>query len=163
MASGSFWYVGITFSSLGGRMTHELCVTRRTTCLRAQRPEARANLFREDLGLLPGSEVTALVNLVVVDELGESLLRPAARSRIELVREDGHGNGDLDALGVEEPELVFPIQTARRNARVGQPGQRDVVEEVIACDAARLSGKRTCDQLVAACVVVQQVAGQAHG
>jgi hypothetical protein len=36
-------------------------------CL-AQRPEARANFFREQLWLLPGREVSALLDLVVVDE-----------------------------------------------------------------------------------------------
>src|SRR5437867_7366212 len=70
MASGSFWYVVISFSSLRRRMTRALCASRRTTCLATQRPEARANLFREELGLFPRRKVATPVDLVVVDELG---------------------------------------------------------------------------------------------
>ena len=77
----------------------------------AQRPEPRANFFGEELRLLPGGEVAALVELVVVDQFGIRPLRPAPRGWIELVREDAHGNRDGDALGVEEAQLVLPIET----------------------------------------------------
>src|SRR5215813_10959806 len=73
--------------------------------LLAQGPEARANLFREDLGLFPGCEVATLVDLVVVDELGICLLRPTPRERIELVREDTHGNRDSHPLTPKNPFL----------------------------------------------------------
>jgi hypothetical protein len=42
----------------------------------AERPEARADLFTEQVGLFPGGEVSALLDLVVVDEVGVRLLRP---------------------------------------------------------------------------------------
>src|SRR5205823_12808604 len=45
----------------------------------AQRPERRPDLGREQLGLLPGGEVAALVDLVEVGEVGVDLLGPAAR------------------------------------------------------------------------------------
>src|SRR5499425_3646534 len=81
--------------------------------LRAQGPEARANLFREDLGLFPGREMAALVDLVVMDELGIRLLRPTARQRIELVRENAHGNRDRHPPDAEEPLPVLPVEAAR--------------------------------------------------
>src|SRR5882672_10935687 len=144
-------------------MTRALRAIHRTTGSAAQGLEARAKFFREDLRLLPRSEVTTPLDPVVVNQLRERLLRPTPRRREELVREDGHGNGNVDALGVEEPELVLPVQATRGDARVRQPGERDVVEEVVATDATGLSSEGAGDQLVAACIVVQQVAGQADG
>jgi hypothetical protein len=61
--------------------------------------------------------VTALVELVVVDELGIRPLRPAPRRWIELVGEDAHGNRDGDAFGIEIPFApVLPIETAAETA-----------------------------------------------
>src|SRR5262245_16578590 len=69
----------------------------------AKRPETHAKFLREELRLLEGREVAALGELVVVDEVGVRLLRPAARRRIELVREDAHGRREGDAFDVEVP------------------------------------------------------------
>src|SRR3954453_17015308 len=68
------------------------------TMLLAQRAEPRAQLGGVDLGLLPGGEVSAPVDLVEVDEVGVRLLGPAARRRVDLVREDAHGDRDGDVL-----------------------------------------------------------------
>src|ERR1700735_3247669 len=54
---------------------------------RAQRSEARANLFCKELRLFPSREVAAFFHLVVVDQFGIRLLCPALRRRIEFVRE----------------------------------------------------------------------------
>src|SRR5215467_5988071 len=97
----------------------------------AKRPAPRAELFGEELRLFPGGEVAALVDFVVVDEFGVGALRPASRSLVLLAREDTDGDGNGDALHVEEAALVFPVQTGGRNPRVGQPVKRDVVEELI--------------------------------
>src|SRR5260221_4025051 len=121
MALGSFQYVGIFFFSLKRRMTRALYASRRTNRLATQRPEACANLFREDLRLFPRREVAAPVDLVVMDELGERPLSPTPRSRIELVGKDGHGDGNVDSLGVEVAELVLPVQADRWNTRARQP------------------------------------------
>jgi hypothetical protein len=48
----------------------------------AKRPEAGAKLFHEQLGLFPGSEMPALGQPVVVDEVRIRSLRPASRTRI---------------------------------------------------------------------------------
>src|SRR5687768_11763870 len=102
-----------------------------------QRFERRAYLYREELWLFPGGEVTAFVELVVIDELGVGPLRPASRGLILFAREYAHGNGNGDALGVEKATLVFPIETRRRDPRVRQPVERDVVEDLIPRQFAR--------------------------
>ena len=58
---------------------------------------ARSSVTKK-LRLLPRREVPALGELVVVDQLGIRLLRPAPRGLIELVREGAHGDRDGDVL-----------------------------------------------------------------
>jgi hypothetical protein len=81
----------------------------------AKRPEARADLFGEQLRLLPGREVPTLVELVVMDEVGIGLLCPTPRHLVDLVRKDAHRYRDGDALRVEEADRIFPIETSRRD------------------------------------------------
>jgi hypothetical protein len=87
--------------------------------------------------------VAAFVELVVVDEFGKRLLCPALRGRIELVRENAHSNGDGDAFGIEISEFapILPIKTGTGKRRVGQPGDRDVVEDIVARKAFGFSLK----------------------
>src|SRR6266446_7633885 len=77
-----------------------------------KRTEARAELFGKKLRLFPGSEMTALFHLVVVDEIGIGPLRPVPRGLVEFVREDAHGSWDFDALGTEKGELTLPIEAS---------------------------------------------------
>jgi hypothetical protein len=76
-------------------------------------------------------------------QLWESPLCPSARSRVELVRENANGNRDGDAFSIEIPEFapVLPIETGARERRVRQPGDRDVVENVVAGEAFGLTLK----------------------
>src|SRR5215218_3339539 len=104
----------------------------------SQRPERRADVFCEQLRLFPGGEVAAPVVLVVVDEVGVRLLGPAPRNPVELVGEGAHADRDRDALGGEETTLVLPVEASRGDPRVGQPVERDVVEDVVAREVARL-------------------------
>src|SRR5215212_8351139 len=97
----------------------------------AKRPECGSHLLGEQLRLLPGGEVTTLVDLVEIDQVGVSLLGPAARGLILLAGKDAHGNWNGDALGVEKATPIFPIQTRRRDPRVRQPVKRDVVEDLL--------------------------------
>ena len=101
-----------------------------------QRPEGVAQLLREGLRLLPGGEVSALLDPVVVNELRICLLRPALRSRIELVGEDGHADRDLDALDVEEGQMALPVEAGRGDRRIRQPIVGDVVEDVVSREAS---------------------------
>src|SRR5690242_631513 len=80
----------------------------------AQCAERRADLFSEELRLFPGGEVAALVDLVVVDEVGVGPFGPASRRLILLVREDARGHRDGHALGVEEATPVFPSTDGTR-------------------------------------------------
>ncbi len=56
--------------------------------------------------------MTALLDLVVVDEIGIRTLRPIPRRLVEFVREDAHGSWDFDALGTEKGELILPIKAS---------------------------------------------------
>ncbi len=68
-----------------------------------------------------------------MDELGIRLLGPTARSRIDLVWKDAHGDRDGDAFNVEKGQLVFPIETSRRDRGVRQPvGCDDVLDNITA-------------------------------
>ena len=64
------------------------------------------------------------------------------------------------SLAVEIPEFVLPIETGARKRRVRQPGDRDVVEDVVAREALRLSVKDARDELVAALVVIKEIRRQ---
>src|SRR5262245_48933937 len=100
-----------------------------------------------------------------MDQFGIRPLRPAPRGWIEFVREDAHGNRDGDAFGTEKTEFapILPIETGTRERRVRQPGDRDVVEDVVAGEAFGLSVEDACDQLVAALVVIKEISRQADG
>jgi hypothetical protein len=119
-------------------------------------------------GPLPGGEVPAAVDLVVVDEVGEGLLGPAARRLVDLVGEDAHGNRDGDVLDGEVAALVLvqplPVQPPGGDARVRQPEQRDVVEDVVAGQAfLGPIDKDARDQLQARRVVVEHERRQLDG
>src|SRR5258708_16667297 len=75
----------------------------------AQRPERGTHVRAKQLGLLPRREVPALVEPVVVDQLGISPLGPASRGGVYLVREDANGHRDRNMLGLEEGQLGFPV------------------------------------------------------
>ncbi len=104
----------------------------------------------------------AFVELVVMDQFGIRPFRPASRGRIEFVGKDAHGGRDNDASDAEERiTLVLPIETSPRERRIRQPSERDVVEDVVSCEAFAASGKDTRDHLVAARVVIKEISRQA--
>src|SRR5215216_4235686 len=134
-----------------------------------QRAEADAELVREQLRLLPGGEVTAPVDLVEVDEVGVGLLGPASRRLVLLAGEDRYGNRDLHSLGVEEAALVLPVEARSGDPGVRQPVERDVVEDLVTRQLARLAlgalqrlGNRH-GGLALGVVVVEQPGGKANG
>ncbi|HEX6555143.1 MAG TPA: hypothetical protein VF026_20430, partial [Ktedonobacteraceae bacterium] len=110
----------------------------------AQGAERGPDLGREQLRLLPGGEVTALVDLVVVDGVGVPLLDPTARGPEDLARERGEADRERDlrrslarrgraSLGL----AVLPVRPGRRCPGARQPVQRDVVQDVVAGETAR--------------------------
>src|SRR5580692_9999554 len=97
-----------------------------------------------------------------MDQFGVRPFRPASWSRIEFVWKDAHGGRDNDAFHAEERiTLVLPIETSPRERRIRQPGERDVVEHIVAREAFGLSSENTRDHLVAARVVIQEISSQA--
>src|SRR5258708_38008106 len=97
-----------------------------------------------------------------MDQFGIRFLCPTPRSWIELVRKDAHGNWDGDAFGIEIPFApILPVKTRARKRRVRQPGDRDVVKDVVTRETLGLSLKNARDQLVAACVVIKEISRQA--
>src|SRR5215213_8089577 len=98
-----------------------------------------------------------------MNEVGIRLLRPTPRHLIELIRKDADGYRDGYSLRVEEAELVFPIETSRRDPRVRQPVVRDVVEDVVSGEPLGLPFEDTGDQRQARRVVVKHPRSQADG
>ena len=101
-----------------------------------QRPEACTKLFCEQLWLFPGGEVAASVELVVVDEVVVGPLGPATGGLVALVWKDADGRRDGDVDGEEAGDLGLPVETSRRDRRVRQPVEGDVVKDVVACELA---------------------------
>src|ERR1700682_204004 len=128
-----------------------------------KRPKRGSHLVGKQRWLLPGGKVSAYGKPVVVDQLRIGLFCPAARRFVELVRKDADAHRDFDALHVEEPELVLPVEASRRNRCIRQPVKGDVVENVVARKAAGVSGKGTRDELVTLRVVVEHPGREADG
>ena len=97
-----------------------------------------------------------------MDQFGIRLLCPALGGWIKLVREDAHGNWNLDAFDIEKTEFtpVLPIETGAGYARVRQPSDRDIVEDVVASEAFGSTRKNARDHLVTARVMIEEVARQ---
>ena len=88
---------------------------------RPERLERSADLGREQLRLLPGGEVSALVDLVEVGEGGVGLLDPGVRGSDALAGELGESDRDSDRRrslpGRTSGGLsVFPVPPGRRGA-----------------------------------------------
>ena len=71
-------------------------------------------------------------DLVVIDELVIGPLRPTPRGFIVFAWKDTHGGRDGEVGGVVKVDVTFPIEASRRNGRVRQPVEREVVEDVVA-------------------------------
>src|SRR5262245_4157177 len=102
----------------------------------AQRLEGGAELAGEQLRLLPCCEVTAPVDDVEVDQLVIGALGPALRRAIDLAGEHRDRGRQRNVDGVEVVGVVLPVQARARGRRVGQPVQRDVVEDLVAGERA---------------------------
>src|SRR5581483_2242158 len=121
----------------------------------SERPEAGSHFCREQLRLLPGGEMAACLQPVVVHELWIRALRPAPRRLVELIGEHAYCNGNGHSLRGEEGQLTLPIKTSRRNAGVGQPVERHIVEDVRLGDTPGLTIECARDEGVTAGVVIQ--------
>src|SRR5216684_529190 len=98
-----------------------------------------------------------------MDEFGIGFLYPAPRSGVDLIGINADGNRDGDVLRGKKGKLVFPIQTSRRDRRVRQPVEGDVVENVISRKALGLAGKDARHERLTGFVVVEYPGRQADG
>ena len=96
-----------------------------------------------------------------MDQVGIGFLRPAARRRVQLVGEDADANREGDALGGEEGQLAFPVETRRGDPRVRQPLERNVVEDIVSGEALGLAVKDTRHERLTRRVVIEHPGGQA--
>src|ERR1700722_2476086 len=146
--------VGTVFGAFGVGRRRPPCGSRRLPRL-AQRPERCPELLTEEFRLFPRGEVAALRESVVVNQFGIGFLGPGPRGLIDLVWKGAHRNRDLNTSRIEKATLVFPIETSRRDRRIGQPVERDVVEDVISCQALGLPVENACDERLTARVVIK--------
>src|SRR5580700_12182304 len=85
--------------------------------------------------------MTALVDLVEVDDVGVRLLDPAARSPPDLPRERREADRNRDRRGRLAGRTsiflsFFPVRARSRRPGAGQPVQGDVVDDVFPGEAA---------------------------
>ena len=111
--------------------------------------------------MLPGRKVSAFWEAVIVNKPGIRFRGPALRCGVDLIRKDADANRDGNVFRGKEVELVFPLQTSRRNRGVREPIERDIVEDVVSRKPLRLSGKHACDKRLAAGVVIEHPRGEA--
>src|SRR5215211_5580988 len=137
-----------------------------------KRPEGRPDFLGEQLGLLPGGEVAAPVDLVEVGDSGENHLDPAARGSPELAgkRREADRNRDrrrslAGRTGCGLGPSTLPEPPGGRGAGARQPVQRDVVDDVVPGEVAHglAVDERAGDLVVAVRVVVEQPGGQGDG
>src|SRR5262245_19298229 len=111
--------------------------------------------------------MASFVDSVVVDQFGIRSLRPTPRRLILFARKDGDGHGYLDAFDVEETALEFPVEARRGHPGVGQPIERDVVENLVTCqfaDGARGAADPRHERgrwLPVSVTMVEQIRGEA--
>src|SRR4051812_38605302 len=128
----------------------------------SQRPERRPHLLGEHGRLFPGGKVAAFLEPVVINELWICLFRPAPRGLIELVWKGADAGGDGNVLRREERQFALPVETSRGDLRVRQPIERDVVEDVVPCQALGLAVEDARDERLTRSVVVEHPRGQAE-
>src|SRR5690349_15293488 len=96
-----------------------------------QRPKAGTDLVCQKLWLFPSGKMSALGEDIEVEEIVVGALRPTPWSLINLLREDADGSRYGDAQVVEKAALELRVEPSGRHPGVRQPGQRDVVEDVV--------------------------------
>src|SRR5262249_16525144 len=132
--------------------------------------ECRTQLGGEELRLLPGGEVAAPGDRIVVGEPGVDRLDPTARSSPDLAGERREADRNRDRrrgltgrTGNRPPK--FPVRPGGRRAGAGQPVQRDIVEDVVPGEVADglAVDERAGDLVVAVRVVVEHPGRQPDG
>src|SRR4030095_9451687 len=100
-----------------------------------------------------------------MDEIVVRALGPTPRRLVDLFRENADGSRNGDVVVVEEGALVFRIETSAGHTRVRQPGESDVVEDVVPGQVAVGSAvqKEFREVPIAGDVVVDHPGGKGDG
>src|SRR5215471_13055782 len=98
-----------------------------------------------------------------MNQFGIGSFRPTPRGLIELVRKGAYRDRDGNPFGSKEGQLAFPIETSRRDRRIRQPIECDIVENVILRKAFTLTVKDACDECKTRGVVVAHPGSKADG
>src|SRR5215467_5326611 len=104
----------------------------------AKRPERGAQFRAEKLGLFPGGEMSAFVDLVEVSQVAIGAPGPCFGSPIDIIWKYGDCDRECDIAGLlsgrnnnAASRAILPVQPRRRGRSVGQPVQRDVIQHVV--------------------------------
>ena len=91
-----------------------------------------ARVRRRSAAAAPKPKVSASIDLIVMDQVGDTPALPSSAALHTARREKRSWPRGWDALGVEEAALVFPIEAERAEIpSVRQPIERDVVEPLV--------------------------------
>src|SRR6185369_7318683 len=88
-------------------------------------------------GLLQRGEMTALRNLVPIEELRIGLLAPHLRRREKVAFKNAHCGRKIQGHSREILRETLVIEPCRRRSGVGQPVESDVIQHVIERDGLR--------------------------
>src|SRR5688500_6000311 len=144
----------LSFLMVGRRMTRG--ASSRFAILVAQGLEGGAKFLREDFRLFPCREMAALLGLVVVDEIRIRPNRPTFGSLKQLVRKGAHSDRDSDVLRREIVQFVLPVETRTGDGGLRQPGDGNVIENVVSGEASGLSVKNLSNQFQATPLEVEE-------
>src|SRR3954447_12803725 len=95
-----------------------------------------------------------LLVLPIVEQLRIGGFRPFPRDRTDFLGEGTDDCRNLDPLRGEEGILVFPVKPRRGYARVGQPIEGDVVDNVVARQSHLLAVKYASDLAIGPDVMI---------
>src|SRR4051812_47135148 len=107
--------------------------------------------------------------LLVIDEIGIGSLCPTPGRLIKLVRKGAHSHWNGNAFDAEKAELTrkfaypLPVESGGGNRRPRQPGECNIVEDIVSRQPSGLAVKSTCNEFVTARVVVQEIRREANG
>ena len=111
----------------------------RVVASRTKAPEAGPDFADQDLGLLKGCEVSALVGLAVVNQVGVGVFDPASGEEGDVTWEHRHRDWQSELRAGKAAGFVLPVDAGGRRGTVCKPVERDRVEHVI--DAEGILGE----------------------
>src|SRR4051794_7793407 len=96
----------------------------------------------------------AVIMALVENEVRISLASPAFRRLVYLLAEGADAGWQRHAFGREEGKFAFSIQARRGDCRVGQPVERDVVQDIVAREAFARAIEHPRNEVIALDIMV---------